>query len=85
MTCSGILEAPLGPYGKDGKYAAGGDAAVEWPLSQYFNKRHKQVGHLLQGRFKAVLIQKESHLLEAVEQHGYRQRKKPCYRKKSYA
>ena len=33
--------------------------------TQWFNKRHKRVGHLLQGRFKAVLIQKDSHLLEA--------------------
>jgi putative transposase len=32
--------------------------------SQTFNKRHKRVGHLFQGRYKAVLIQKESHLLE---------------------
>jgi len=32
--------------------------------TQTFNKRHKRVGHLFQGRYKAVLIQKESHLLE---------------------
>ncbi len=33
--------------------------------TQKFNKRHRRVGHLFQGRFKAVLVQKESHLLEA--------------------
>ncbi|MFA6055434.1 MAG: transposase [Thermodesulfovibrionales bacterium] len=33
--------------------------------TQLFNKRHNRVGHILQGRYKAILIQKESHLLEA--------------------
>lgn len=32
--------------------------------TQLFNKRHKRVGHIFQGRYKAILIQKESHLLE---------------------
>jgi REP element-mobilizing transposase RayT len=31
---------------------------------QYFNKRHGLVGHVLQGRYKAILVQKESYLLE---------------------
>ncbi len=34
--------------------------------SQLFNKRHDRVGHLLQGRFHAILIEKERHLLELV-------------------
>jgi putative transposase len=29
-----------------------------------FNKRHKRVGHTLQGRFHATLVDKESYLLE---------------------
>jgi putative transposase len=29
-----------------------------------FNRRHGRVGHLFQGRFKAILIEKDSHLLE---------------------
>jgi len=29
-----------------------------------FNRRHGSVGHVFQGRYKAILIQKESHLLE---------------------
>ncbi|MFZ3136090.1 MAG: transposase [Thermodesulfovibrionales bacterium] len=33
--------------------------------TQLFNKRHNRVGHIFQGRYNAILIQKESHLLEA--------------------
>jgi REP element-mobilizing transposase RayT len=29
-----------------------------------FNRDHQRVGHVFQGRYKAILIQKESHLLE---------------------
>ncbi len=32
--------------------------------TQLFNRRHERTGHLFQGRYKAVLIQKETHLLE---------------------
>jgi REP element-mobilizing transposase RayT len=32
--------------------------------TQSFNRKHKRVGHLLQGRFKAILVEKESYLLE---------------------
>ena len=32
--------------------------------TQSFNRRHKRVGHVFQGRFKAILVQKESYLLE---------------------
>lgn len=32
--------------------------------SQYFNRRHALVGHVFQGRYKAILVQKESYLLE---------------------
>lgn len=32
--------------------------------SQEFNRRHRLVGHVLQGRYKAILVQKESYLLE---------------------
>src|SRR3990172_8195853 len=31
--------------------------------TQLFNKRHGRIGHLFQGRYKAVLIQKDEHLL----------------------
>jgi putative transposase len=32
--------------------------------TQLFNKRHGRNGHLFQGRYSAILIQKDSHLLE---------------------
>ncbi|MGZ5051465.1 MAG: transposase [Methylobacter sp.] len=32
--------------------------------TQYYNRQHQRVGHVFQGRFKAILIQKDSHLLE---------------------
>ena len=32
--------------------------------TQRFNRAHRRVGHVFQGRFKAILIQKENHLLE---------------------
>ena len=32
--------------------------------TQAFNRRHRRAGHLFQGRYKAILIQKDSHLLE---------------------
>jgi putative transposase len=30
----------------------------------YFNRRHRRVGHLFQGRFKAILIEAETYALE---------------------
>ena len=32
--------------------------------TQYVNRRLRRSGHLFQGRFKAILLEKESHLLE---------------------
>ena len=32
--------------------------------SQSFNRAHKRVGHVFQGRYKAILVEKESYLLE---------------------
>ena len=32
--------------------------------TQSFNRSHRRRGHVFQGRFKAILIEKESHLLE---------------------
>ncbi len=31
--------------------------------TQRYNRRNKKTGHIFQGRYKAILIQKESHLL----------------------
>jgi len=32
--------------------------------TQCFNRSHGRVGHIFQGRYKAILVEKESHLLE---------------------
>jgi len=32
--------------------------------TQGFNRRHGRVGHVFQGRYKAILVEKEAHLLE---------------------
>jgi putative transposase len=32
--------------------------------TQRYNRRNKKVGHVFQGRYKAILIQKETHFLE---------------------
>jgi len=34
--------------------------------SQYYNRRHRRVGHLLQGRHKAILCQSDRYLVELV-------------------
>jgi putative transposase len=52
-----LLETPVGrlSYGMhrlNGQYA------------QRFNRRHERYGHLFEGRFKAILIEREPHLLE---------------------
>jgi len=32
--------------------------------TQAFNRRHKRVGHVLQGRYKGILVEKDSYFLE---------------------
>jgi hypothetical protein len=32
--------------------------------TQAFNRRHGKVGHLFQGRFKAILVDRDAYLLE---------------------
>lgn len=32
--------------------------------TQYFNRSHNRVGHVYQGRFKGILVEKESYLIE---------------------
>ena len=32
--------------------------------TQAFNRRHQRVGHLFQGRFTAIVVEKDAHLLE---------------------
>lgn len=43
---------------------SGGMRQLNGQYTQHFNRRHSLVGHLLQGRYKAILVQKETYLLE---------------------
>src|SRR4030067_3428811 len=52
-----VIETPEGNLSK-------GMRQLNGVYTMRFNKRHKRVGHIFQGRYKAILIQKDSHLLE---------------------
>jgi REP element-mobilizing transposase RayT len=52
-----LIETPLGNLSR-AIQRLNGDYAL------YFSKRHKKPGHLFQGRFKAMLVEKETYLLE---------------------
>ncbi|MDQ6998682.1 MAG: transposase, partial [Mariprofundus sp.] len=39
---------------------------VSFRYTRWFNARHKRIGHLFQGRFKAILVDEENYLLELV-------------------
>jgi putative transposase len=52
-----VLETPEGNL-------AQGMRQLNGVYTQAYNRRHRRVGHVLQGRYKAVLIQRDSHLLE---------------------
>jgi putative transposase len=52
-----VIETPDGNLSK-------GMRQLNGVYTQAFNRRHHRVGHLFQGRFKGILVQKESHFLE---------------------
>ncbi|MEW5746485.1 MAG: transposase [Nitrospirota bacterium] len=52
-----VIETPEGNLSK-------GMRQLNGVYTQAFNKRRDRCGHIFQGRYKAVIIQKESHLLE---------------------
>ncbi len=52
-----LIETPDGNLSQGIKYLNG-------VYTQKFNRVHNTVGHLFQGRFKSILIEKESYLLE---------------------
>ena len=52
-----LIETP------DGNLSAG-MRQLNGLYTQTFNRRHRRVGHIFQGRFKAILVDKESYLLE---------------------
>ena len=39
---------------------------IQFTYAQYYNRRHRTVGHLFQGRYKAILCDRDSYLLELV-------------------
>lgn len=39
---------------------------LQQSYSQYFNLRHRKVGHVFQGRYKAIVCEKDEYLLELV-------------------
>jgi putative transposase len=52
-----VIETPDGNLSK-------GMRQLNGVYTQAYNKRYGRVGHLFQGRFKGILVQKDSHLLE---------------------
>lgn len=52
-----IIETPEGNL-------SSGMRQLNGVYTQSFNQRHQRPGHLFQGRYKAILIQKETHFLE---------------------
>ncbi len=47
----------------DGNLARG-MARLNGLYTQRFNRHHQRIGHLFQGRYKAILVERESYLLE---------------------
>ena len=52
-----LLETPDGNLSK-------GMRQLNGVYTQKFNRKHRRVGHLYQGRYKAILVDKEAYLLE---------------------
>jgi REP element-mobilizing transposase RayT len=52
-----VVETPDGNLSK-------GMRQLNGVYTQAFNRRYRRVGHLFQGRFKGILVQKDSHFLE---------------------
>ena len=52
-----LVETPDGNLSK-------GMRQLNGVFTQDLNRKHKRVGHLFQGRYKAILVDKESYLLE---------------------
>ena len=52
-----VVETPDGNLSK-------GMRQLNGVYTQASNRRHQRTGHLFQGRFKAILVDKDSYLLE---------------------
>lgn len=51
-----LIETPDGNLSK-------GMRELNGVYTQGFNQRHRRVGHLFQGRYKAIIVEKDNHLL----------------------
>jgi len=51
-----LIETPMGNLSR-------GMRQLNGVYTQRFNQRYKRVGHLFQGRYKAIIVEKDSHLL----------------------
>ena len=54
-----LVETPMPNLGRGMRQLSG-------VYTQWFNRQHGRVGHLFQGRYKAILVERETHLLELV-------------------
>ncbi|MES9858337.1 MAG: transposase [Sedimenticola sp.] len=52
-----LIETPDGNLSKGMRHLNG-------VYTQHFNRKHQRVGHIFQGRFKAILVEREIYLLE---------------------
>lgn len=52
-----VIETPDGSLAK-------GMRQLNGVYTQSYNRRHRRVGHLLQGRYKAIVVDKDEYLLE---------------------
>ena len=52
-----LVETPVGDLSRAIRHLNG-------VYTQYVNRRYRRVGHLFQGRYKAILIDKDSYLIE---------------------
>jgi len=52
-----LIETPEGNLGQ-------GMRQLNSAYSQYYNRRHELAGHVMQGRYHAILVQKDSYLRE---------------------
>lgn len=39
---------------------------LQQTYTQYFNRRHRRIGHVFQGRYKAILCDRDAYLLELI-------------------
>jgi REP element-mobilizing transposase RayT len=51
-----LIETPNGNLSK-------GMRELNGVYTQWFNQRYRRVGHLFQGRYKAIIVEKDNHLL----------------------